>query len=77
MQVARNKYNLYNIQPKVGNGHYLLFSEMFIKLYRKVFGTSSQEVTYSGEEFLEQSSYHYNAQKNINPIESTYSPEKI
>lgn len=77
MQVTRNKYNLYNIQPKVGNSHYLLFSGMFNKLYRKVLDVSRQGVTYPTEEFLKQSFYHYKVQKNITIIGSTYPRVKI
>ena len=63
MQVTRN--NLYNIQPNVVKGHYLLFSGMFNKLYRKFLGISRQEGTDSAKEFLKQSFCHYNAQKKI------------
>ena len=77
MQVTENKYILYNIQCKVGNGQYLLLSGVFNELYRKLLSISRQEVTYSAKEFLEQSFYYYNAQKNINPIGNTYPLEKI
>lgn len=77
MQVTRNKYNLYNIQPKVGNGQYLLFSGMFNKLYRKVLDISRQGVTYLTEEFLKHSFYHYKVQKSITIIGSTYPRVKI
>lgn len=40
MQVTGNKYNMYNIQPKVGNGQYLLLSGIFNKLYRQLLGIS-------------------------------------